>query len=352
MSAGSQEVTIHEDDHVLVRPPYLPEETRTFTQNSDGIRSWDDETGSTHAEDVQRGGNSIDVHDSGGGTSPISEVPCTGCSHDDSRDSEEETTPKTTGKPSNFLSKSDLQSSSPEVDFGIFAHEADSDDSARISRKITKCGYRVLKYEEFFCAQNTHAEKCLNFLENCFCVLWIASPTSAADSGYMKYHRDAGLHDAIMKSSIHDVNKFSVVVPENYINVKHIIPRELDMYVPICENEMFPFQIHATIRKVKSAGDYYRAFQSPSVGSIQPSTSHMPSCSYSTPNFHSQINTSDNLHFQPSSNSPTTSTPRESPVGEERSQTSDSFASSKLSPPQADTQSSSDEYLTADEGNS
>ncbi|XP_076802128.1 uncharacterized protein LOC143446397 [Clavelina lepadiformis] len=195
MSAGSQEVTIHEDDHVLVRPPYLPEETRTFTQNPDGIRSWDDETGSTHAEDVQ-------------------------------------------------------------FDVGIFNHHLDQGVNRRVKPIIESLGYRVGTFDSYnHPAGGAYQAKCVDFVQECHSIFWVASSNSIHDRGYIKFYREMSQNKAIKCGRC---NTFITLLPRDSLNLD--LPWELDTFVPLKENDQFEEQVKCTLDKIlgESGFPYHR----------------------------------------------------------------------------------------------
>ncbi|XP_076802127.1 uncharacterized protein LOC143446396 [Clavelina lepadiformis] len=136
--------------------------------------------------------------------------------------------------------------------FGIFGHPADGSIKKRLEKKLTSYNYGVCLYNDYIGGGLSIGEKCFNFLQSCHCFLWIASPDSLADTGYLKYYRNAGLHSSIECSMMHGCNNFVAIVPEEFKDLppNQIIPKELQMYEPVKEDDVFEKRMRFLLERV------------------------------------------------------------------------------------------------------
>ena len=131
-------------------------------------------------------------------------------------------------------------------DYGIIGHDNDKDIQARWKRILEK-NFRVLTFNEFPLTGVTHAKKRLQFRESCSCVLWIATEKSKAACGYLKYFKDAALHNDVTEGR----SRLLICIPsESRHHSDNVIPVEYKMYDFIEEDENLVTKLESHLPRV------------------------------------------------------------------------------------------------------
>ncbi|CAK8693903.1 unnamed protein product [Clavelina lepadiformis] len=148
--------------------------------------------------------------------------------------------------PSSIHNSSPSTNSRIKFDVGIFNHHLDQGVNRRVKPIIESLGYCVGTFDSYnHPAGGAYQAKCVNFVQECHCIFWVASSNSIHDRGYIKFYRDMSQNKAI-KSGRCDT--FITLLPRDCLNLD--LPWELDTFVPLKENDQFEEQVKCTLDKI------------------------------------------------------------------------------------------------------
>ncbi|CAK8693902.1 unnamed protein product [Clavelina lepadiformis] len=137
--------------------------------------------------------------------------------------------------------------------FGILCDDDDITISRRVKEKLEKLDYKISVFQEFVSASGeAKTNKLFPFIDNCSCILWIATHSSVASEGYDKFYREVAHHESIDTKSR---KKFVPFIPCCQSSVE--LPRTIAKDNPLREDDhdmtdIFKEKIAATFQNIKT----------------------------------------------------------------------------------------------------
>jgi len=137
---------------------------------------------------------------------------------------------------------------------GLFSHSDDQIIASRIENILHhELGYSVCNFDKFaYPAGIPQRDKASVFIENCMCVLWIATPSLTKCQGYPREHGDLLHHNSIKNESIRGVKNFIVLFPKEFLDNRPPLPSGFDAYDPLPEDDRFSDRVKATFDRIKT----------------------------------------------------------------------------------------------------